>query len=100
MEENCCINEPPKLSDHIRRYYYSFWIWVYINIWCKHFYRHVMRLLHKFNLHYAPPVYMDPFFMKKSEQNNPYRQHWCQWCGLRGDVWNSKIKLDVSDNIV
>jgi hypothetical protein len=37
--------------------------------------------------------------MEKFEPNKQYRQHWCQWCGLRGDVWNSKIKIDVSSKI-
>jgi len=99
-QETTCYPKKITFKDHFKKYYYSFLLWVYVYIWCRYCYGHVMRLLHKFNLHYAPPVYMDPFFMKKSEQNNPYRQHWCQWCGLRGDVWNSKIKLDVSDNIV
>lgn len=91
MEENCCISEPSKLSDYIRRYYYSFWFWIYVNVWCRHFYRHVMRLLHKFNLHYAPPI-----FMEKFEPNKPYRQHWCQWCGLRGDVVKTQHYLDIN----
>jgi hypothetical protein len=99
-QEHTCYPKKITFKDHFKKYYYSFLLWVYVYIWCRYCYGHVMRLLHKFNLHYAPPVYMDPFFMKKSEQNNPYKQHWCQWCGLRGDVWNSKIKLDVSDNIV
>ena len=36
------------------------------------FYRAVMRLAHRFNWHYAPPVYPDGDTML-----------WCQWCGFR-----------------
>jgi hypothetical protein len=94
-QETTCYPKKITLKDHFKKHYYSFLIWVYLYIWCRYCYRHVMRLLHKFNLHYAPPI-----FMEKFEPNKQYRQHWCQWCGLRGDVWNSKIKIDVSDNIV
>lgn len=53
--------------------------WIFLNIWCKHMYRHVMRIMHKFNLHYAPPNPLNPEF---GEIN-----HWCQWCGLRGSTY-------------
>lgn len=42
------------------------------------FYRHIMRLSHYFGWHYAP--LKGPF-----PGGNYYR--WCQWCGLRGDVY-------------
>lgn len=35
-------------------------------------YRVLMRLAHRFNWHYAPPVYPDGDTML-----------WCKWCGLR-----------------
>ena len=92
-QETTCYPEKITFKDHFKKHYYSFLLWVYLYIWCRYCYRHVMRLLHKFNLHYAPPI-----FMEKFEQNNPYREHWCKWCGLRGDVWNSKIKIDYSSN--
>jgi len=53
--------------------------WVLLNVWCSHLYRPAMRLLHRFNLHYAPPSPMSPQYGK--------RDHWCQWCGLRGNTW-------------
>jgi len=53
--------------------------WMFLNIWCSHLYRPAMRLLHRFNLHYAPPSPMSP---KYGRQN-----HWCQWCGLHGMTW-------------
>ena len=53
--------------------------WAYLNIWCRHFYRPVMRLMHRFNLHHAPPSQLSPPYGK--------RDHWCQWCGLRGHTW-------------
>jgi hypothetical protein len=36
------------------------------------FYRPLMRFLHRFNLHYAPPCYPDGDTML-----------WCHWCGFR-----------------
>jgi len=38
-----------------------------------------MRVLHRFNLHYAPVSPMSPRYGK--------RDHWCRWCGLRGNTW-------------
>lgn len=35
-------------------------------------YRLIMRIAHKFNWHYAPPVYPDGD-----------TQLWCKWCGFR-----------------
>lgn len=35
-------------------------------------YRVVMRLAHRFNWHYAPPIYPDGDTML-----------WCKWCGFR-----------------
>jgi hypothetical protein len=34
--------------------------------------------------------------MGKAEQNNPYRQHWCKWCGLRGEVVKTQHHLDIN----
>ncbi len=36
------------------------------------FYRLVMRVAHRYNWHYAPPVYPDGDTML-----------WCHWCGMR-----------------
>lgn len=36
------------------------------------FYRLVMRVSHRFNWHYAPPIY---------PENDV--QLWCKWCGFR-----------------
>lgn len=35
-------------------------------------YRAVMKLAHRFNWHYAPPIYPDGDTML-----------WCKWCGFR-----------------
>ena len=35
-------------------------------------YRPIMRTAHRFNWHYAPPIYPEGDTML-----------WCQWCGLR-----------------
>ena len=39
------------------------------------FYRLVMRLAHRFNWHYAPPLHPEGGTML-----------WCQWCGFRAVV--------------
>lgn len=38
-------------------------------------YRTVMRLAHRFNWHYAPPIYPDGD-----------TQLWCKWCGFRETI--------------
>lgn len=53
-------------------------MWLYLKIWCRIMYRHVMRLIHKFGLHYAPA--------QKGTKSGE-REHWCEWCGLRGKSW-------------
>lgn len=52
---------------------------LFLRIWCRHLYRPVTRLMHRFNLHYAPRSPMDAQY---GEQH-----HWCQWCGLRGTTY-------------
>lgn len=38
-------------------------------------YRVVMRLAHRFNWHYAPPIYPEGDTML-----------WCKWCGFRSVI--------------
>lgn len=38
-------------------------------------YRVLMRLAHRFNWHYAPPIYPEGD-----------TQLWCKWCGLRQTI--------------
>ena len=61
----------------------SFKRWMFLNVWCSRLYRPTMRTLHYFNLHYAPP---------SQTQMSLYgeRDHWCQWCGLRGTSYRYK----------
>lgn len=40
-------------------------------------YRPVMRLMHRYNLHYAPPSYLH------GKEGCVDQVLWCQWCGLR-----------------
>ena len=40
-------------------------------IWYSIFYRPIMKLAHKYNWHYAPPIYPDGD-----------TQLWCKWCGF------------------
>jgi hypothetical protein len=77
------------ISHYIRKWFYGALLWMYLNIWCRHCYRHVMRLMHNFNLHHTTEVsvieassdYKD-YFVKKHLH--------CQWCGLRGDILKNK----------
>lgn len=69
--------------------------WVFLNIWCRHCYRPVMRLLHRFNLHYAPPIMLSPHHGQEYGQ----RDHWCQWCGLRGQTWKHDQNAPLRPNI-
>jgi len=39
------------------------------------FYRVIMRIAHRFNWHYAPPIYPDGD-----------TQLWCKWCGFRQTI--------------
>jgi len=39
------------------------------------FYRLLMRVAHKYNCHYAPPIYPEGD-----------TQLWCQWCGFRETI--------------
>lgn len=44
-------------------------------------YRLVMRIAHKYNWHYAPPIYPDGD-----------TQLWCQWCGFRQTICRAGYK--------
>lgn len=48
-------------------------------------YRKVMKIAHKYNWHYAPPVYPDGDTML-----------WCQWCGFRSVIKRKNDDLGVS----
>jgi hypothetical protein len=43
-------------------------------LWYRTLYRPVMRLAHRFNWHYAPPMYPDDDALLR-----------CSWCGLLGE---------------
>ena len=43
-------------------------------VWSRFFYRGFSRLIHKFDLHYAPEI--GPF-------EDGATQLWCMWCGFR-----------------
>ena len=44
-------------------------------------YRPIMRIAHRFNWHYAPPLYPDGD-----------TQLWCRWCGFRQTVKRKEWK--------
>lgn len=45
-------------------------------------YRLVMRLAHRYNWHYAPPIYPDGD-----------TQLWCTWCGFRQTIKRHPINI-------
>ena len=51
-------------------------------------YRHLMRLSHYFGWHYAPA--------RPGPDGALYR--WCQWCGLRGAVFDGRGPLTKRSN--
>lgn len=81
---------PLALLPHLRETQTEMKRWLFLNIWCRYLYRPTMRLLHRFNLHYAPPT---PMTLHKEE-----RHHWCQWCGLRGDVYKTPNRKEGEAN--
>ena len=44
-------------------------------LWYMTLYRPLMKLAHRFNWHYAPPIYPEGD-----------KVLWCKWCGLRQTV--------------
>jgi len=52
-------------------------------------YQAIMRLAHKYNWHYAPPIYPDGD-----------TQLWCKWCGFRQTIkYRDKSKDVVSKDL-
>ena len=88
-ENQCCYVGTDENNHSFKRMIRRFWNkicrWMFLYIWCSYFYRPIMRFIHRFNLHYAPPTMMSPKYGK--------REHWCEWCGLRGNAW----KFDPND---
>lgn len=93
QDTTTCISEagggsPDRMAG---RFWNRLCRWVFLYVWCRHCYRPVMRLLHRFNLHYAPPMPR-----MHGDQPNFCIHHWCQWCGLRGttvDINSVAIQL-------
>ena len=94
-ETNCCLPKKKTLNHYLRKWYYGALYWMYLYIWLRYCYRHVMKLMHKFNLHHTTVVMP----LEKENYNASIiggdvkcktRHLWCQWCGLRGDVLEYK----------
>ena len=79
MSNEQCQAGPPPRVPLIARYRHSVKRFLFLYVWCRWFYRPTMRLLHRFDLHYAPPNPLSPAY--------GHRDHWCQWCGLRGTTY-------------
>lgn len=48
-------------------------------------YRVIMKIAHRYNWHYAPPIYLDGD-----------TQLWCKWCGFRQTI---KMKEAAPDSL-
>lgn len=59
-------------------------------------YRYLQILLHKFNLHHAPPNKHTARVVEHTAKGAIHEtvicHHWCTWCGLRGDVQQIRLK--------
>ena len=51
------------------------------------FYRLIMRIAHKYNWHYAPPIYPEGD-----------TQLWCKWCGFRQTIRHCKTPAITPPN--
>ena len=87
-EQADCCNEPKRKINHLLNIQLRIKYWIFLNIWCSRLYRPTMKILHKFNLHYAPPN----FLMSSFENEYGEINHWCQWCGLRGTTYRPDPK--------
>jgi hypothetical protein len=88
MSEACAAPTPLKRKRHpLRKFIGCCRCWMYLNIWCRHLYRPTMRIMHKMNLHHAPPSQIT------NDERRGERNHWCQWCGLRGTTYTINDKL-------
>jgi len=86
-EAQCCQASGSHRPNPVRVAWAKIKLWIYLNIWCRYFYRVTMRAMHRFNIHHCPPLPHD--------LNPRYgtQHHWCQWCGLRGTTY----KADPND---
>jgi hypothetical protein len=94
----CALPRNKTLNFYMRKWYFGVLYWIYLYIWCRYCYRHIMRLMHKFNLHYTKvvmPYEKEDFSVTVIgvDIKGKKQQLWCQWCGLRGDV----IKYDLKN---
>lgn len=90
-ETNASLPQEKTINHYLRKWYYGVLYWMYVYIWCRYCYRHIMKLMHKFNLHYTrvvTPLEKEEVSMSSSVSDIKIKkQHLhCSWCGLRGEV--------------
>jgi hypothetical protein len=81
-QAQCCAATPPTRAQRVRDFIvgrFSVAGWHLKLLFLRLAYRHIMRLSHYFGWHYAPVRGPMP-------DGESYR--WCQWCGLRGTVFD------------
>lgn len=84
MNDQCAAQTPPstrawRIKMFFRSRLYTVG-WVLRMLFARFAYRHVMRLTHYFGWHYAP--------IRGPVQPGGEYYRWCQWCGLRGTVYD------------
>ena len=94
-ECKAAISQEKTIKTRIKSVYNFIKRKLYLYIWLSYFYRPIMRLMHKFNLHYTTVI--DIYEIDEQElfgQHYVTKHLWCQWCGLRGKVHENKIRCD------
>ena len=85
MNDQCAAQvEPSTRVWRVRMFFvarYHAVCWFLKLLFLRVAYRHIMRLSHYFGWHYAP--IRGPYL-----PGGEY-QRWCQWCGLRGTVFDA-----------
>jgi hypothetical protein len=86
------VPEKKTMSHYLRKWRGELWYWLFLNIWCRHCYRHVMKFAHRFNWHYMERT---PILDETSTSSDKgllgyltYRKRYlrCSWCGVSGYV--------------
>lgn len=91
-DPQCSASEKKTMRHYLRKWRGELWYWLFLNIWCRHCYRHVMKFAHRFNWHHMERT---PILDETSTSPDKgllgylaYRKRYlrCSWCGVSGYV--------------